>query len=197
MAIITLEREVTEMPEVHLLSQYHSRTDVLKMIANENGIGVELGVAEGHFSRMILKEFEETDFYLYSIDMWAGDRGHDIEQYKTAVVNLEPWKRSNTILKMTFDEALPLFPDDYFDFIYVDGYAHTGEGGGKYFRDWWPKLRVGGVFAGDDYHQDWPLVIKEVNRFAIDVDHDIFVIPNRIEGDPWSQYPSWFLQKKG
>ena len=36
----------TIMPEAHILSQYHSRTDVLKMIANENGIGVELGVAK-------------------------------------------------------------------------------------------------------------------------------------------------------
>lgn len=184
------------MPKVHYLSQYHRRSDVLKMIADPNGIGVELGVAEGLFSQRILQNFEDTNFYLYSIDMWAGDRGHNIDEYKTAIVNLEPWKRNNSILRMTFDEALPLFPDDYFDFIYVDGYAHTGEGSGKYFRDWWPKLKTGGIFAGDDYHTDWPLVIQEVNRFAVDVDHDVFIIPHEPEPDNrFSQYPSWFMNK--
>lgn len=185
------------MSKIIYHTTYRDRTDVLKMISNENGMGVELGVAEGNFSRKILETFNGTDFYLYSIDMWSGDRGHNIDEYRMAVVNLEPFKRNNTILKMTFDEALPLFPDKYFDFIYVDGYAHTGEGSGKYFRDWWPKLIPGGIFAGDDYHTDWPLVIKEVNRFAEEINRDVFVIPHNPDpADRFSQYPSWFIQKE-
>lgn len=45
-------------------------------------------------------------------------------------------------------------------FIYVDGYAHTGEDRGKTLFDWYPKLKIGGLMAGDDYHDDWPLVKK-------------------------------------
>ena len=162
------------------------RSDVLRHVKNRAGNGIELGVAQGVFSEMIFKELSPDGFYLYSVDMWAGDRGHDINEYREAVVRLDPWKRSNTILKMSFDEALPLFADNFFDFIYVDGYAHTGEGDGKYFRDWWPKLKPGGIFAGDDYHSDWPKVVQEVDRFSAEINRSITIIQNRVAGDKWA-----------
>tara|TARA_Y100000389_G_C17052243_1_gene313332 strand:+ start:118 stop:318 length:201 start_codon:yes stop_codon:yes gene_type:complete len=60
-----------------------------------------------------------------------------------------------------------LFPDDFFDFIYVDGYAHTGEENGKTFFDWWPKLKQNGIFSGDDYdNKKWTEVYKNVNNFC-------------------------------
>jgi SAM-dependent methyltransferase len=169
------------------------RSDVLNFVTNPKGVGIELGVAEGSFSEMILRATEATDFYLYSVDMWAGDRGHNVDEYRRTIVRLEPWKARNTILKMTFDDALPLFADSYFDFIYVDGYAHTGEEDGKYFRDWWPKLKPGGIMAGDDYHRDWPRVVAAVDAFSKEVSRELHLIPNETKVDKWSQYPSWFL----
>ena len=71
-----------------------------------------------------------------------------------------------SLLRMDFDDALLLFEDNYFDFIYVDGFAHTGEEGGKTLIDWIKKLKVGGYLAGDDYHNDWPLVVWAVNDLA-------------------------------
>jgi hypothetical protein len=32
---------------------------------------------------------------------------------------------------MSFDDALDIFDDEFFDFIYIDGFAHTGEEGGN------------------------------------------------------------------
>lgn len=29
-----------------------------------------------------------------------------------------------------------------FDFVYIDGYAHTGEENGKTIIDWWRKVRT-------------------------------------------------------
>ncbi len=96
---------------------------------------------------------------------------------------------------MRFDEALTLFPDEYFDFVYVDGYAHTGEEQGQTFRDWFPKLKPGGIFAGDDYSPDWPLVVEEVDKFIAANRLKLFVINYQKEPDRFSQFPTWFTLK--
>lgn len=170
------------------------REDVIRYV-NPNGVGIELGVAEGEFSERILRETEDSDFYLYSVDMWAGDRGHDVAQYSRVIQRFEKYKKRNTIIKLKFDEALPLFPDNYFDFIYVDGYAHTGGENGKTFYDWFPKLKNGGVMAGDDYHDNWPLVKSSVDLFASSIDRDLHVINCHEPNSVWSEYPTWFIFK--
>ena len=167
------------------------RYDIAKLI--NGGIGVELGVAEGRFSEKLL-QYSNLDF-LYSIDMWAGDRGHDIEQYKLAIKRLEPYKTRNSILKMKFDEALSLFEDSSLDFIYVDGYAHNGEEHGQTFRDWLPKLKKGGIMAGDDYHSDWPAVVEEVQYFVELNNLDLNVIDCEPLDDWASKYPTWYVLK--
>ena len=48
----------------------------------------------------------------------------------------------------------------------VAGYAHTGEEGGGTINEWYPKVRSGGVFAGHDYSDSYPDVIKAVNGWA-------------------------------
>lgn len=170
------------------------REDVIKY-ANPNGVGIELGVAEGEFSERILRETQNSNFYLYSVDMWAGDRGHDVAQYSRVITRLDKYKNRNSVIKLTFDEALPLFPDNYFDFIYVDGYAHTGEENGKTFYDWFPKLKNGGIMAGDDYHDNWPLVKNAVDLFSTNIKRDLHVINCHEPNSVWSEYPTWFVFK--
>lgn len=102
-----------------------SRRDDIALLLEPGGVGVELGVAEGRMSDKILRRSELS--FLYSIDWWSGDRGHDVEEYKTALRILDPHRARNSTLRLSFAEALDLFPDDHFDFVYVDGYAHTGE----------------------------------------------------------------------
>ncbi len=96
---------------------------------------------------------------------------------------------------MSFDDAITLFADDFFDFIYFDGYAHTGEEGGKTFSDWYKKLKVGGIFAGDDYHDDWPLVKWAVNDMVEKLGCKLGVT-GRVETTHLDKYPSWFFEKK-
>ena len=138
------------------------REDIAKLLS-KNQIGVELGVAEGGFSESLLKNTDDS-FHLFSIDMWAGDRGHDVNQYNRCIKRLMPFKSRSSIIRSTFKNSLDIFPNDYFDFIYVDGYAHTGEENGQTFYDWWDKLKSGGVLAGDDYdRQVWNKVYTCVN----------------------------------
>jgi hypothetical protein len=175
-----------------LLAGTFTRRDDVATLFREGGTGVELGVAGGDFSERILQRSKVG--YLYSIDMWAGDRGHDMHQYREAIARLSPYRERNTMLRMRFDEALPLFPDSSLDFIYVDGYAHDGELNGQTFRDWFPKLKPGGIIAGDDYHADWPLVVAAVDRFAAEQGLELHVI--QCSEESWnSKYPTWFAMK--
>jgi len=60
--------------------------------------------------------------------------------------------------------------------------------------EWFPKLRAGGIVAGDDYHADWPLVIAAVDRFVADNRLELHVI--QCSEDSWnSKYPTWFAMK--
>ena len=174
--------------------KFERRSDIAKLI-RPGGIGVELGVAKGQFSNALLENSELA--HLYSIDMWAGDRDHDIEEYREAIQRLDKHRARNSVLRMTFEEALPLFPDSSFDFIYIDGYAKGGQEGGKTLEDWWPKLKPGGLFAGDDYTPRYPLVVEAVNRFALDHDLSISLIEPQFLVNEYSRHPSWLCFKPG
>jgi len=132
------------------------RHDVIKLLRRREAVmvGVELGVAGGAFSRRMI---ESSLFdYLFGVDIYADH--HDTKEYIAALKHIGLFSRYK-LLRLTFDEALELFPDQSFDFVYVDGYAHTGEDGGRTITSWYPKVKCGGVMAGDDYHPDWPLVV--------------------------------------
>lgn len=174
------------------IQKFTRRSDIVKLL-KPGAIGVELGVAEGKFSETLLRTGYFT--HLYSIDMWAGDRHHDTQEYKTALRRLLPFRNVNTTLRMRFDEALDLFPDAFFDFIYVDGYAHTGEEDGATFHDWWPKLKPSGVMAGDDYAPKWPLVMQAVDAFIAQHGLTMKILDFEKSDDRWSQYPSWVTVK--
>ena len=174
------------------IAGFNRRDDVATLI-RPGGIGIELGVAGGDFSQRI---FERSQVgYLFSVDAWAGDRGHGTAQYMEAIVRLNAYRDRNSILRMRFDEAAHLFGEGSLDFIYVDGYAHNGEEGGKTFWEWYPKLKPGGIIAGDDYHADWPLVVSAVDDFVARNGLELFVI--QCSEDSWnSRYPTWFAFKR-
>ncbi len=54
---------------------------------------------------------------------------------------------------------------------------------------------MGGVFAGDDYHSDWPLVVWAVNNFVKQTNSTLSVT-DKVENDvAFCEYPSWFITK--
>ena len=169
------------------------RHDVLRLLDKESGaIGVELGVAAGGFSKRMVESGRFAEFF--GVDMYADS--HDTAQYKTALkaVGLHaPYK----LLRMTFDEALDLFEDESLDFIYVDGYASSGQNGGKTIWDWSSKVRIGGVIAGDDYDPKWPLVKKSVDHFVAETGFDLHVTTVIEPELDYSDFPSWAVIKSG
>ncbi|MEQ1866923.1 MAG: class I SAM-dependent methyltransferase [Micropepsaceae bacterium] len=170
-----------------------SRWELTKLV-RPNGIAAELGVANGVFSDLILKK--SSIDYLYSIDMY-GDRKHTVDQYRVALAQLVAHRKRNAILKMKFEEALPLFPDKYFDFIYIDGFAATGQDGGSALHDWFPKIKDGGVFAGHDYDGKWPHTKKAVDDFAREHKLKIHTVGGTADPeDEQNRYASWFLVRE-
>ena len=150
------------------------------------GESIELGVAAGTFSRMILEG--GSCRRLWSIDRWSDH--HDVAQYLDATKRLIAIKPGVCVpLRMAFAEAAPLFADGSIDGIYIDGYAGGGQEGGETLRTWWPKLKKGGLFAGHDYHPDFPATIKSVDAFAASHGFE-FTVTEEADG-----YPSWYGRK--
>ena len=104
---------------------------------------MELGVAQGEFSERLL-QYENVG-KLYSIDKWSDH--HNEAEYRRTQARHAPYGDRNVIIRDTFANALHSFPDEYFDLIYIDGYAHTGQERGQTLKDWYPKCKTGGIFA--------------------------------------------------
>ncbi len=186
----TISMAEKEMPKIEAKKVPNSlREDVIKNLEASGNIGIELGVAAGDFSKKMVYSGKFRKFF--GVDSYSDI--HDVEEYKYALSNVGI-ERNYNLLRMNFDDAIDLFPDNYFDFIYVDGYAHTGEEGGETIVKWFKKLKVGGVYAGDDYHEDWPLVKWAVNDFINHVGLELF-ITDITEDEGFSKYPSWFCIK--
>lgn len=167
-----------------------SRFDIFFELKKNNNIGIELGVANGSFSKKMVNSGKFSKYY--GVDSYEDI--HDVNEYKQALINTNFKNFSVNLLRMKFSDALSLFSDNYFDFIYVDGFAHTGEEGGKTIIQWYKKLKVGGILAGDDYHKDWPLVVWAVNDLCKQLKCSLNVT-QIFKGDEYSSYPSWYIIK--
>lgn len=166
------------------------RLAVIDALPATDNIGIELGVAAGSFSARLVQSGRFR--HVFGVDVYADS--HTVREYKTALRATGLFS-SYRLLRMTFDEALDLFEDASLDFIYADGYAHTGEDGGRTLVDWYAKLKPGGIFAGDDYDPvKWPLVVWAVNHLADQIGATLSVTDTVAEAS-YNRYRSWCLTK--
>lgn len=176
-----------------VLIENMDRYSIVDLLEGSDNVGIELGVAGGAFSARMMSSGKFSKGF--GVDLYSDH--HDLKEYKEAV-NLVGLDVNYSLLRMSFDEALDLFPDNFFDFIYVDGYAHTGEQGGKTFFDWLPKLKEGGIMAGDDYDDNWPLVKEAVHYFVDQLGVELHVTdPEKIVSETvYDASPSWFIYNR-
>ncbi len=162
------------------------RHDILQLLEGSDLVGIELGVAAGEFSARMVGSGRFKEFF--GVDMYADS--HDTQQYKTALRRVGVHENYK-LLRMSFDEAYDLFDDESLDFIYIDGYAHSGQEGGDTIWKWARKVKVGGLIAGDDYHTDWPLVKEAVDRFLEYTGFD-GAVTTLVEPDiNYAAHPTW------
>lgn len=124
----------------------------------QTGCAVEIGVFEGVFSAHNLNYWQ--GHYLM-VDTWAhrpgdgADKNDEDSDYWKGVmfrahVNTGfAGDRRKTQQGYSVDVAADQ-SNESFDWIYIDA-GHDHENMKKDLEAWWPKLRPGGLFSGDDY----------------------------------------------
>ena len=120
------------------------------------GIGCEIGVLQGEFSKHLLQNWNCKTLCL--VDCWE-DHPNDYDElfhdhhtnYNVMLNNLKPFKERYQICRGYSDKIVHMFQDEMFDFIYVDA-NHSYEGCKKDLEIYWNKLKPGGILMGDDYH---------------------------------------------
>jgi len=118
--------------------------------------GVEIGVEQGQYSRVLCKS--NSGLKLYSVDPWKVYDGfmdpRTQEQldtlYLDAVKRLSPYTAK--IMRMTSVEAARKFTDNSLDFVYIDG-NHTLPFVIQDLVAWYPKIKPGGIISGHDYYK--------------------------------------------
>ncbi len=139
--------------------------DFLLQTLPKFSIGIEIGVNEGNFSERILEIVQPEKLHL--IDPWrfedgefykAGEKIQDQKMMDIRFENVhkkftkEIKKGSVVINRSTSEEILPIFDDNYFDWIYIDG-NHFYEFVKKDLNLCYMKIKHGGLITGDDYYE--------------------------------------------
>ncbi|MBI1249530.1 hypothetical protein GC197_17030 [bacterium] len=183
---VVIDRTPVEFGELQSRDQFPQLLRQLGL----NGFGLELGVAQGTYSKHLL---EQSDLrILFSVDRWS-DHHDDVEAIAAHHLLSQHGLRS-CVLRMTFEEASEIFDESIFDFIFLDGYAHLGQDGVETLITWWNKLKPGGIFAGHDYHPHWPKTIEVVDHFTARLGLKL----NTTHEDPQvveHAFPSWYVLK--
>lgn len=119
----------------------------------------EIGVSKGDNAEIMLSIFPEAKMYLIdSYDLnnptfqFGGiptleERGIFIASVKQ---RFEKYGSRAKLLILDSVEASKRFPDDYFDYVYIDA-EHDYKSVLRDITAWYPKVKKGGMIAGHDY----------------------------------------------
>jgi len=146
------------------------KNELLPWLIDEHNCktGVEIGVRDADNAARLL---QLTSIYLYGVDI---RRWPQIDQLYNA------YPHRFKFYHMASNLASDFFSDGELDFIYIDA-DHNYASVMQDIIMWYPKLKVGGVFSGDDYCNCWnPAegqygIVKAVEEFIEDMDVEISI----------------------
>lgn len=171
-----MARPASDLPGARLWDRIRSRAarravrrDFLLNLMPKHALCVEVGVFDGVLSERALALTQPRELHL--VDPWrtkpdgtlfdgpaqnfsSAQQAADSleEQYQRVVELLEKEIASGQVKihRMLSHEAAPLFPDSHFDWAYIDA-SHYYDDVKNDLECWFPKLKRGGYFSGDDY----------------------------------------------
>ena len=147
---------------------------VLSGIIKENNFKkfAEIGVWKGGTTKRILRSTSLEEYW--GVDPWlVMPDGSKVQKkrkqwqwdgYHLYCCNLMCYFPQLKILRMTSELATSLFPDSYFDMVYLDA-RHECKDVYEDIGFWLPKVREGGILAGHDYGGKWTGVIEAVHEW--------------------------------
>lgn len=166
------------------------------------GQGVEVGVFQGDYSRILLDTWKGS--ILHSIDPWMSfDKNryvdmcnvNDTEQEKNFQITrdkLNSFGPRSNVIRTTSRDASATFEAESLAFVYLDAQHHY-EAVVEDISFWYPKIKRGGIISGHDY------LNGRINgsEFGVKSAVDEFAERNSLhllvtQTDP---YPSWFAKK--
>jgi lipopolysaccharide biosynthesis glycosyltransferase len=175
------------------------RTELIKHVNSlyPNGVGVEVGVQRGDYSRTILENWDCRKLYLvdpwddyedYSYDFGAVSQEKHDDNLDVTKENIEPYEHKVEIIRDFSVEASDEFNKESLDFVYLDA-RHDAEGIRKDIEHWWPLIKKGGMLAGHDYaNYNQPNNLIEVKEVVDEFFDDVNVT---LDGP----FPSWWVKK--
>jgi hypothetical protein len=154
----------------------HKNTVMLDMVLDSfpaGGCWVELGAWTGKSTAYCVVELLQRKKFgkFYCVDTWDGGielaeqdiiKSQSLQQVFER--NVAPVLDLIVPIKSLSWDAANQFDDGSVDFCYVDA-GHTYECVIQDLHAWWPKIRPGGQFGGDDYTKGHPGVQKAVWEF--------------------------------
>lgn len=206
---------MTKQEKTQILKEYaDTKQNIYRALDKLNcKVGVEIGVRLANNLSNLAKNPKFKKGMLYGVDCWTEDPDrpeiNDIgitqqeldSQYWQCVAkfSLNPYVK---IIRNFSYEASLNFPDEYFDFIYIDA-AHDYDSMVDDLNAWWPKLKKGGIFSGHDYISYDVVwrgkkceVYRAVNEFV--KKHNVkidYVEENLDDPDENARCPSFFVIK--
>lgn len=145
-------------------------------------VGVEVGVERGVFAETLCRAHREMK--LFGVDAWQAYKGYrdHTDQAELDSCHIDAIKRLGkykvTLVEKYSKDAAGNFPDNYLDFVYIDGnheYSYITAD----LCAWVPKVRVGGIVAGHDYYRS----IRKDSKCHVKAAVDGYTIAYRIA--PW------------
>lgn len=152
--------------------------------------GVEIGVATGRYSEILLQKnpFLKS---LVCVDPFYR-KGH----YESTVATLEKYKDRVTIIRETSMKAVLDFPDETFDFVFIDG-NHSFDYVMEDIIGWSRKVAKGGIISGHDYyHFHHSGVIEAVNKYCEIHKLVLNLTEWDFNGHIDDKCPCWWFEKK-
>lgn len=172
-----------------------NRNELIKLINAPNAKIAEIGVEYGGYTDI----YYSDKYEIHLIDMWQTE-GNDfyfsqnpgqVEKGYNQIIEKYSNKENVKIVKMKSDKASLLYPDEYFDWVYLDA-DHSYEAVINDIKNWLPKVKKGGILSGHDFNpsSDHPYY-KEfgVDKAVVELFGDSFHLTNE------PNFKSWFIIK--
>lgn len=168
------------------LNQYHLK-----------GVGAEIGVELGLFSRTILNywigklllvdAWEHLDDYNCTLNL--SDDEQELK-YRIAEFNTKKYGQRADIRRGLSVDIAKQIADNSLDFIYIDA-GHEYKDVISDLEAWYPKVREGGLISGHDYLDEQ----IGLNKFEVKKAVNNFVADGTVIHSTHEEYPSWFFKK--